>query len=48
MHFLDIHTTPAADLRAIIDQALAMKTARGIARAARPMPSSRLRAAWSR
>lgn len=29
MHFLDIHTTPAADLRAIIDQALAMKTARG-------------------
>lgn len=31
MHFLDIHTTPAADLRAIIDQAQAMKTARGAA-----------------
>ena len=27
-HFLDIHTTPAADLRAIIDQAAAMKAAR--------------------
>ena len=27
-HFLDIHTTGKADLRAIIDQALAMKTAR--------------------
>jgi ornithine carbamoyltransferase len=29
MHFLDIHTTPAAELRAIIDQAKAMKAARG-------------------
>ena len=27
-HFLDIHTTDKADLRSIIDQALAMKTAR--------------------
>ena len=27
-HFLDIHTTDAADLRGIIDQALVMKTAR--------------------
>ena len=27
-HFLDIHTTGKADLRSIIDQALAMKTAR--------------------
>tara|TARA_R110002110_G_scaffold31348_3_gene110434 strand:- start:317 stop:1222 length:906 start_codon:yes stop_codon:yes gene_type:complete len=27
-HFLDIHTTPASDLRAIIDNAQAMKTAR--------------------
>jgi ornithine carbamoyltransferase len=28
-HFLDIHTTPAAELRAMIDAAHAMKTARG-------------------
>ena len=27
-HFLDIHTTPKADLRAILDQAHAMKAAR--------------------
>jgi ornithine carbamoyltransferase len=27
-HFLDIHTTAPADLRAMIDSALAMKTAR--------------------
>ena len=28
-HFLDLHTTPAEDLRAILDLARAMKTARG-------------------
>ena len=30
-HFLDLHTTPAEDLRGILDLAVAMKTARGAA-----------------
>ena len=41
-HFLDVHTTPAADLRAILAQAGAMKAARGnaprgLADAAQPL-----------
>ncbi len=47
-HFLDIHTTDPADLRAMIDQAREMADARRGARAARPTTRSRWRAGWWR
>jgi ornithine carbamoyltransferase len=47
-HFLDIHTTDPADLRAMIDNAQAMKTARNGLPRGTPDAEARWPAAWSR
>jgi ornithine carbamoyltransferase len=47
-HFLDIHTTDPAALRAMIDSALAMKAARNGRPKGTPDDDQPLKAAWSR